>query len=369
MNQIDPLPLDEFGETAAVAKDHQRILAIGGDRHMLCLESRQCGNAGSSRRSNDRPSAGGGDRRGDIDGAPLNSSLFAKSGQNLEKRERHGKVACVRRDALCRARRRHTGSDSLVFHHLMESIMTDTPMPLAPSTQRLQRDAGATIAYHRTSGKSPGIVFLTGYKSDMSGQKAVWLEEFCRARGNAYVRFDYYGHGLSSGAFTDGTIGRWAEDTLAVLDHLTEGPQILVGSSLGGWIMILAALQRSDRIAGLVGTAAAPDFTEDILIMLNDDQRTALERDGVIPVYSPYDPEPTPVTRRIIEEARQHLVMREEIPLDCPVRLIHGMEDPDVPWQISWQLAAHFRSRDVEITLIKAGDHRLSEPHDLDRLC
>jgi pimeloyl-ACP methyl ester carboxylesterase len=133
--------------------------------------------------------------------------------------------------------------------------------------------------------------------------------------------------------------------------------------------MILAALQRPDRIAGLVGTAAAPDFTEDILTMLNDDQKAALDRDGVIPVYSPYDSEPTPVTRRIIEEARQHLVMREEIPLDCPVRLIHGMEDPDVPWQISWQLAAHFRSRDVEITLIKAGDHRLSEPHDLDRLC
>jgi pimeloyl-ACP methyl ester carboxylesterase len=256
-----------------------------------------------------------------------------------------------------------------VFHHLMESIMTDTPMPLAPSARQLQRDAAATIAYHRTPGKSPGVVFLTGYKSDMSGQKAVRLEEFCRARGNAYIRFDYYGHGLSSGAFIDGTIGRWTGDTLAVLDHLTEGPQVLVGSSLGGWIMILAALQRPDRIAGLVGTAAAPDFTEDILVMLNDDQRAALERDGVVPVYSPYDPEPTPVTRQIIEEARQHLVMRDEIPLDCPVRLIHGMEDPDVPWQTSWQLAAHLRSRDVEITLVKAGDHRLSEPQDLDRLC
>jgi pimeloyl-ACP methyl ester carboxylesterase len=247
--------------------------------------------------------------------------------------------------------------------------MADAATPATSRLQRLQRDASTTIAYHRTPGKFPGVVFLTGYKSDMTGQKAVRLEEFCRAHGNAFVRFDYYGHGLSSGAFTDGTIGRWAEDAVCVLDHLTEGPQVLVGSSLGGWIMILAALQRPDRIAGLVGTAAAPDFTEDILAMLNDDQKAALERDGVVPVYSPYDPEPTPVTRRIIEEARQHLVMREEIALDCPVRLIHGMEDPDVLWQTSWQLAAHFRSRDVEITLIKAGDHRLSEPHDLDRLC
>ena len=247
--------------------------------------------------------------------------------------------------------------------------MADAPSPAPPRVQRLQRDASATIAYHRTPGKSPGIVFLTGYKSDMNGQKAVRLEEFCRTRGQAFVRFDYYGHGQSSGAFTDGTIGRWAEDTVSVLDHLTEGPQVLVGSSLGGWIMILAALQRRDRIVGLVGTAAAPDFTEDIPAMLSDDQKVVLERDGVVPVYSPYDPEPTPVTRLILEEGRRHCVMAAEIPLDCPVRLIHGMEDPDVPWQTSWRLAANFRSRDVEITLVKAGDHRLSEPEDLERLC
>lgn len=247
--------------------------------------------------------------------------------------------------------------------------MADASTPAPPRSDRLQRGVSTTIAYRRTPGKSPGVVFLTGYKSDMTGQKAVRLEEFCRGRGNAFVRFDYYGHGESSGAFTDGTIGGWTEDAICVLDLLTEGPQVLVGSSLGGWIMILVALRRRDRIAGLIGTAAAPDFTEDIPAMLSDDQKAALERDGVVPVYSPYDPEPTPVTRRIIEEGRQHLVMREEIPLDCPVRLIHGMEDPDVPWQTSWQLASNFRSRDVEISLVKAGDHRLSEPHDLDRLC
>ncbi|TVS00434.1 MAG: alpha/beta hydrolase [Rhodospirillales bacterium] len=232
----------------------------------------------------------------------------------------------------------------------------------------LQRSDGATIAYHRTPGKGPGVVFLTGYRSDMTGQKALRLESLCRGQGQAFVRFDYYGHGGSSGAFVDGTIGRWADDAVAVIDALTEGPQVLVGSSLGGWIMVLAALRRPERIAGLVGTAAAPDFTEDIPAMLSDDQKAVLERDGVVPVYSPYDPEPTPVTRRILEDGRRHLVLTGEIPLHCPVRLIHGMRDPDVPWQTSLKLAAALAATDVEVTLVKEGDHRLSEPPDLDRL-
>lgn len=237
-----------------------------------------------------------------------------------------------------------------------------------PRAQQLRRDDGATIAYHRTPGKPPGVVFLTGYKSDMTGQKAVCLEQLCREQGRAYVRFDYYGHGESSGAFTDGTIGRWADDATAVLDSLTQGLQVLVGSSLGGWIMILAALRRAERVAALIGTAAAPDFTEDIPAILSPEQKATLECEGVVPVYSPYDPEPTPVTKRILEEGRDHLVLGSEIPLDCPVRLIHGMEDPDVPWEVSWRLASGLRSRDVEITLVKAGDHRLSEPQDLERL-
>lgn len=246
--------------------------------------------------------------------------------------------------------------------------MADTSPAGAPRPLTLRRNDGATIAYHRTPGKSPGVIFLTGYKSDMTGQKAVRLEQVCREQGRAFVRFDYFGHGESSGAFVDGTIGRWADDAVAVLDHLTEGPQVLVGSSLGGWIMILAALQRPERVAALLGTAAAPDFTADLLSSLEPEQAAALERDGVIPVYSPYDPEPTPVTRLILDEGRDHLVLDDEIPIDCPVRLIHGLQDPDVPWEVSWRLAGCLRSDDVEITLVKAGDHRLSEPHDLDRL-
>jgi pimeloyl-ACP methyl ester carboxylesterase len=249
--------------------------------------------------------------------------------------------------------------------------MTTEAPPSTPCTAEfLQRPDGETIAYHRTAGRTPGIVFLTGYMSDMTGQKAMRLEQFCRARGQAFVRFDYYGHGASSGAFTDGAIGRWAEDTVFVLDRLTEGPQVLVGSSLGGWIMLLAACARSQRIAGLLGVAAAPDFTEDLILQtLSPSEREALERDGVVPVYSPYDPQPTPVTKLILEEGRRHLVLRDEIPLDCPVRLLHGMRDPDVPWRTSLRLADCLRSEDVEITLIKTGDHRLSEQFDLDRLC
>ena len=240
----------------------------------------------------------------------------------------------------------------------------------SPAPEILRREDGSGIAYHRTVGLAPGVVLLTGYMSDMTGQKAVRLGEFCRARGQAYLRFDYYGHGASSGAFTEGTIGRWADDAVFVLDRLTQGPQVLVGSSLGGWIMLLAARARPTRVAGLLGVAAAPDFTEDLILpALGPGDRELLERDGVVPVFSPYDPEPTPVTRLILEEGRRHLVLREPIALDCPVRLIYGMRDPDVPWRTSLRLAEALRSADVEITLVKAGDHRLSEARDLDRMC
>ena len=154
------------------------------------------------------------------------------------------------------------------------------------------------------------------------------------------------------------------------LDTLTDGPQILVGSSLGGWIMLLAALRRPERIAAILGIASAPDFTEDLITAtLTEDQKAILERDGVVPVHSPYDPEPTPVTKLIIEEGRDHLLLRDEIPLDCPVRLIHGMKDPDVPWQTSLRIAEKLRSGDVEITLVKDAEHRMSEPEDLERIC
>lgn len=240
----------------------------------------------------------------------------------------------------------------------------------APSEpQILARAAGAAIAYRKTAGREPGVIFLSGFMSDMSGGKAIFLEELCRRRGQAFLRFDYFGHGESSGAFTDGTIGRWAEDAVAVLDEVATGPQVLIGSSMGGWIMLLVALARPERIAGLLGIAPAPDFTEDLIASeLTAEQKEALAREGVLHVPSEYGPEPTPLTRDLIEEGARHLLLRRRIPLAMPVRLIHGMRDPDVPWQTSLRLVQMLESEDVELQLVKEGDHRLSAPQDLDRL-
>jgi len=238
-----------------------------------------------------------------------------------------------------------------------------------PKPRILARDDGTTIAYHRLTGRAPGVVFLTGFKSDMTGGKALALEAFCRARGQAFVRFDYFGHGASSGEFADGTIGRWADDAVAVLDHLTDGPQVLVGSSMGGWIMLLAALARPKRIAGLVGTAAAPDFTEDLILnTLAPAQRAELTRRGYIETDNPYDDKPYRISKALLDEGRRHLLLAAEIRLDCPVRLIHGKADQDVPWRTSERLADRLRSQDVETLFVKNGDHRLSEPKDLERL-
>ncbi|MGB0747629.1 MAG: alpha/beta fold hydrolase [Magnetospiraceae bacterium] len=233
----------------------------------------------------------------------------------------------------------------------------------------LDLDDGHRLAYHKSPGRSPGVMFLPGYMSDMEGSKAVELEAYCRLRGQAFLRFDYTGHGFSSGKFEDGTIGRWAADAVAALDRLTEGPQVLVGSSMGGWLMLLTALARPDRVAGLVGLAAAPDFTADLLpTQLPAEYWQAIREKGVAYVPSPYGPDLTPFTKNLVEEAENQLILRAEIPLDCPVRLLHGMEDPDVPWQTSLAIQEKLRSPDVVVTLIKDGDHRLSREEDLAKL-
>ncbi len=206
--------------------------------------------------------------------------------------------------------------------------------------------------------------------SDMTGTKAVTLEAFCRSRGQAFLRFDYQGHGASSGRFEDGTIGLWAEDALAAFDQLTEGPQILVGSSMGGWIALLTALARRERVAGLVGIAAAPDFTEDLLWdAFPPDQRAALSRDGVLRLPSEYSEKPYSITLKLIDDGRRHLLLRNPLDLACPVRLLHGMRDPDVPWERSLKLADKLTTPDVRVDLIKDGDHRLSREQDLQLLC
>ena len=200
----------------------------------------------------------------------------------------------------------------------------------------------------------------------MAGTKATFLDEFCAARGLPYVRFDYSGHGAASGRFEDGTIGAWAEDAIAVIDHVADGPLILVGSSMGGWLMLLAALARPDRVAGLVGLAPAPDFTEALIWnRLTDDERDRLMRTGRLETPSQYSEQPTIVTRALVEEGRRHLLLSAPIGLRCPVRLLHGMADPDVPYRLSLGLAERIAGEDVRVTLIKNGDHRLSCADDL----
>lgn len=230
------------------------------------------------------------------------------------------------------------------------------------------RGNGVRLAYALTPGRSPTIVFLPGFRSDMTGDKATHLAGLCAARGQAMLRLDYSGHGASGGRFEDGSIGRWTDDALVLIDQLTSGKLVLIGSSMGGWIALLAALARPERIAGLIGIAAAPDFTERLMWQaMTPRQRETLLRDGVLHVPSEYG-DPYPITSRLIEDGRAHLLLDGPIALDCPVRLLHGQRDPDVPWETALRIAEHLGSADVRVILVKDGDHRLSRPADLSLL-
>jgi pimeloyl-ACP methyl ester carboxylesterase len=248
---------------------------------------------------------------------------------------------------------------------------SETPGASAASPQFLELADGRRLAYHRRlpadrTRDCAGIIFIGGFRSDMTGTKATNLDRFCADRGLGYVRFDPSGHGQSSGRFVDGTIGAWAEETIAILDRVAEGRTILVGSSMGGWLMLLAALARPGRIAGLVGIAAAPDFTERLIWdRLSQEDRDRLMEDRQLAKESAYSDDPTIITRALVEEGRRHLLLTAPIGIRCPVRLLHGMADPDVPHAMSLELADRLASDDVRVTLIKDGDHRLSRETDL----
>jgi pimeloyl-ACP methyl ester carboxylesterase len=251
----------------------------------------------------------------------------------------------------------------------MPTDLSTGDSPSEPQVQFLTRENGERIAYHYTPGKTPGVIFLHGLMSDMDGGKALAVEKYCINRGNAFLRFDCQGHGKSDGLFKDGCLTRWSEDTCMLLDHITKGPQILVGSSMGGWNMLLSALKRPERIAGLLGIAAAPDFTEDL--MMNDltaEQKTIIDRDGYVETPCDYGDDPYIISKTLLEDGANNLVLRKPIALDIPVRLIHGMKDSDVPWKTALRIQEMLSSTDVEITFVKNGDHRLSEDHDLLRL-
>ncbi|MDB5707415.1 MAG: alpha/beta hydrolase [Sphingomonas bacterium] len=218
------------------------------------------------------------------------------------------------------------------------------------------------LAYHLTEGTGPTVVFLPGYASDMSGTKAIALEAWAKTNGRAFLRFDYGGCGLSQGAFEEQTLANWRDDVLAMLDQLVAGPAILVGSSMGGWLMLLAARDRPDKVAGLVGIAPAPDFTDWGFTM---DEKMALLQNGRIERPSAYSDQPTIYTARFWQSGEANRIMSGTIPIDGPVRFLQGQADLDVPWHRTVRLGELIRSADVQTWLVKDGDHRLSRDPDI----
>ena len=234
----------------------------------------------------------------------------------------------------------------------------------------LETDHGSRIAWAGAEVEGrPTVVFLPGHGSDMNGTKALASAAWAGHNGFGAIRFDYSGHGQSSGEFLDGTIGAWKKDCLAVLDTLTRQKLVIVGSSLGGWLMMLAARERAERVAGIIGIAAAPDFTRGLIWDgLGAAQRKTMERDGRIALPNPYGGEDVVYTHQLVTEADDHLILQGTIELDCPVRLLHGMRDEEVPPETAEKLAAAVRSPDIEVILDQNAGHRFSEPDQIDLL-
>jgi len=246
--------------------------------------------------------------------------------------------------------------------------MTDTK-----GSGKLARPDSETLAYMIDGCAKPAgpteLVWLGGFKSDMTGTKAEALSHWARGADRNFLRFDYFAHGASSGDFKQGTIGRWLDDALTAIDTLSKGPLVLVGSSMGGWITLLAALARPERVKALVLIAPAPDFTQELMWAgFSDEIRETLKREGIYREPSEYDDEPYEITMKLIEEGRNHLLLGAPINFKGPVRILQGMQDPDVPWQHAMRLVEALASEDVTINLSKTGDHRLSTAADIARL-
>jgi pimeloyl-ACP methyl ester carboxylesterase len=239
---------------------------------------------------------------------------------------------------------------------------------MSETAGNLARPDGAKLAWRRVAGAGPTVVWLGGFRSDMAGTKAQALADWAQASGRAYLRFDYFGHGESGGDFREGTITRWREDALAVLDELIDGEAVLVGSSMGGWIACLAAMVRPERVKAMVLVAPAPDFTEKLMAPeIPLEGRRALRDDGVWLRPSEYG-DPYPITAALLEDGARWSILPGPVPIEAPVRILQGGDDPDVPWRHALELAQAIKGEDVVFSLIKDGDHRLSRPQDIARL-
>lgn len=240
---------------------------------------------------------------------------------------------------------------------------------MAETSGSLDRGDGERLAWRRVAGRGPTVVWLGGFMSDMTGTKAQALADWALANGRAFLRFDYLGHGESSGAFRSGTITRWRADSLAAIAALTEGPLVLVGSSMGGWISCLVAAEIPERLHAMVLIAPAADFTEALMKPgLPPEAHDAIARDGEWIRPSLYEPTGYPITRGLLEDGARWTILGAPVPVDVPVRILQGREDPDVPWTHALELANAIRGQDVVFTLIKDGDHRLSRDQDIARL-
>jgi len=255
--------------------------------------------------------------------------------------------------------------------------MTDSPAdrPEPAFIEVGHENSARRIAVRAREGASPGLFWLGGFNSDMKGTKALALDAWAKGQGRACVRFDYSGHGESGGKFADGTIGRWLEESLAVFERFCHGPQVVIGSSMGGWMALLLARALARRgegasLAGLVLIAPAPDFTEELMWKgFSPEIRRQIEEEGVWLRPSQYgDGTPYPITRALIEEGRNHLLLGSAIDVGCPVRILQGARDPDVPWQHAFKLVQRLPAEDVVLTMIQDGDHRLSRPQDIARI-
>ena len=247
--------------------------------------------------------------------------------------------------------------------------MMQSPAPvkylIAPPFAGSDRE---TLAYNHTDGRGPAIIWCGGLKSDMEGGKALHLHDWAKREGRAYVRFDYFGHGISSGRFRDGTISRWARDVVQVMDEVAKGDVILIGSSMGGWASLLAMMERPERVKAMVLIAPAPDFTEKLMWDNWDEAaRRAVTEDGIHYEPSDYD-EPYEYSRELMDDGRARQILDTPIVFPGPVRILQGMQDDVVPWEYASRLLDVMTSQDVTMTLVKSGDHSLSRPEDLSRL-
>jgi pimeloyl-ACP methyl ester carboxylesterase len=239
---------------------------------------------------------------------------------------------------------------------------------MSETSGHLIRPDGERLAWRRVAGAGPTVVWMSGFRSDMTGTKAEALADWAKANGRGFLRFDYFAHGESSGEFLQGTITRWREDALSVIDELVEGPIVLVGSSMGGWLACLVALARPERLAAMVLIAPAPDFTSKLMpLRFPPEAVTALRDEGVWMEPSQYG-DPSPITAKLLEDGARWSILDAEVPIAVPVRILQGGEDPDVPWRHALELSQAIKSQDVVFALIKDGDHRLSRDQDIARL-